>query len=83
MTYWATCRIELSDGAENALGCPFCAAAADLRMMTAYIGPTDGDEEQPCYMVRCDTCHARGPFSRNEREAVTLWNTRYLYQDAP
>ena len=80
MTYLALCPIELSSGAtENALPCPFCAAAADLELRP------DG---QLGSKVVCPTCGAVGPLAdgdgmnENETAAVRSWNTRYFYQDS-
>ena len=75
MTYLALCRIELSNGqTENALPCPFCAAAADLQMQP--VGDTG-------YRIECATCGAIGPTSDDDdMEALVAWNTRYFYQDS-
>ena len=80
MTYLALCPIKLSSGVtENALPCPFCAAAADLELRP------DG---QLGSKVVCRTCGAVGPLADdggmadNETAAVRSWNTRYFYQDS-
>lgn len=76
MTYFALCRIQLSNGeAENALPCPFCAAAADLALLR------DVKDALYCF-VGCMTCKATGPIHLDELGAVTAWNTRYFYQDS-
>lgn len=80
MTYLALCRIQLSDGrTENALPCPFCAAAADLELCP------DGHTGSK---IVCRTCGAVGPLADgggmadNEFAALVAWNTRYFYQDS-
>ena len=75
MTYTALCPIRMDSGkTENALPCPFCAAAADLQMQpVGHVG----------YRVECATCGVRGPTSDDgDMAALVAWNTRYFYQDS-
>jgi len=83
MTYLALCRIETEPGQwENALPCPYCAAAADLHIVRHFEPDETGEAIEVGQRVHCDTCGAAGPFEDDGLAAVTAWNTRYLYQDS-
>lgn len=76
MTYLALCPITLSSGLTlNALPCPFCAAAADLSLLKNVA-------HARYWFVACMTCKAVGPIHEDEEGAVTVWNSRFFYQDS-